>query len=138
MTTSTKLTPARIVAAFAIAVFTDLIQIPLSVLTLTGVMAIPAEFLDFSMDVCACLAESYLLGGFHIALAPTFLVEVIPFADMFPSWTLAVGAVVWIRKQEAERAQRELAASEPMLSARPLRLVRGQTNLPTTRDEEGA
>ena len=29
-------------------------------------------------------------SGWHVALLPTFVVEIIPFVDLFPTWTTAV------------------------------------------------
>jgi hypothetical protein len=37
--------------------------------------------------------------GFHILLLPTFVVELIPVADMLPTWTGCVIAVIALRKR---------------------------------------
>jgi hypothetical protein len=41
--------------------------------------------------------------GFHLLLLPTFVVELIPMADMLPTWTGCVAAVIALKKK-GERA----------------------------------
>lgn len=43
------------------------------------------EFLDLVVGVVMVR-----LLGWHVAFLPTFLTELIPFVDVFPTWTLAV------------------------------------------------
>jgi len=31
-----------------------------------------------------------MLVGWHVAFLPTFIAEMVPFVDLFPTWTLAV------------------------------------------------
>ena len=127
---TTQLTPSRIAAAFAVAVLADFVQLPLNLLTFTGVLAIPAEFADVMIDVGVCAAVSALLGGFHWILAPAFLAEVVPGVDAIPTWSMAVGAVVWLRKQEAARANEAAAQSESHAIA--LRPTRAEVVVPAT------
>ena len=57
-----------------------------------------ASPIDDVLDV-AVAAFLIRLLGWHWALLPTFLVELVPFADLVPTWT----AAVWI----ATRGRRE-------------------------------
>lgn len=99
------LSPARITAAFAVAVGADILQLPLTAMSLTGFLTVPAELFDLLLDGVVCIVLSVLLGGFHWLLIPAFLVEAIPFVDALPTWTATVGALVLLRKQEASRAK---------------------------------
>ena len=75
----------RIWAARALAVVVDGLQI----------VTIPAFFegiaspLNDALDVLAGIAFVALLG-WHIAFLPTFVAELVPFVDIFPTWTTAV------------------------------------------------
>ena len=75
------LTPRRIWIARALAVLVDLSQVAL----------LPAELtpLNNAIDVVTA-AVMVALVGWHWAFLPTFLVELVPFVDLVPSWTLAV------------------------------------------------
>jgi hypothetical protein len=77
--------PARIWAARAIALAADGIQI----------FAFPAFFggaaspLNDALDLIVGAAMVFLLG-WHFAFLPTFVAELVPFLDIFPTWTTAV------------------------------------------------
>ncbi len=77
--------PARIWAARGLAVAADGIQI----------FAVPAFFggaaspLNDALDLVAG-AGFILLLGWHFAFLPTFIAELIPVVDIFPTWTAAV------------------------------------------------
>lgn len=86
-----KITRNRIWTAFAIAIAADGFQLMLGPLGWT--------FFDEIIDVIAMVLISLLLG-FHWLLLPTFLIEVIPFADFLPTWTGCVGLLVSMRKRE--------------------------------------
>ncbi len=85
--TSSRAAPssARIWAARALAVAADGIQI----------FAVPAFFggaaspLNDALDLVAGAAFVLLLG-WHFAFLPTFIAELIPVVDIFPTWTAAV------------------------------------------------
>jgi len=83
--TRAALSTRRIWAARALAVLVDGIQI----------VTVPAFFggivspLNDSLDVAAGVAFVLLLG-WHVAFLPTFVTELVPFADIFPTWTAAV------------------------------------------------
>ncbi len=89
------LSKGRIVAAFAVAMAADALAIMLG----------PAgwAFFDEIVDVLAMGATVWLLG-FHPLLLPTFLVELVPFVDMLPTWTACVGAVVLLRRKRDQKS----------------------------------
>jgi len=76
---------ARIWAARALAVAADGVQI----------FAMPAFFggaaspLNDALDLVVGVGFVLLLG-WHFAFLPTFIAELIPVVDMFPTWTAAV------------------------------------------------
>jgi len=75
------LTPRRIWIARGLAVLVDLAQFAL----------LPAELtpLNNVIDVATALAM-FALVGWHWAFLPTVVVEMVPFVDLVPTWTLAV------------------------------------------------
>ena len=74
-------TPRRILIARVLAVAVDLAQFALLPVELTP--------LNNVIDVLTGVAMIALLG-WHWAFLPTFAVELVPFVDLVPSWTLAV------------------------------------------------
>jgi len=110
MKTTVKLTPLRIIGAFAVAIAADLVQLPLTGVAMSGVGAVPAEGMDAAVDVAAALITNFLLG-FHWALLPTFMIELIPGVDVLPTWTACVAFVIWRRhKAEKENVVKEIEA----------------------------
>jgi hypothetical protein len=85
------LTPARVRAAYVVAVGLDVVQ------WLLG--PIGWAFPDEILDVVAMAAISSLIG-FHPLLLPTFALEFLPLADLLPTWTACVALVVLIRKKQ--------------------------------------
>lgn len=85
------LTPNRIRLAYATAVATDAAQLLLGPLGWA--------FADEILDVAATIINWRLLG-FHPLLLPTFVLELLPMADMLPTWTGCVALVVMMRKRE--------------------------------------
>jgi hypothetical protein len=75
----------RHLAALAIAVAADAVQIGLLPLFLGGAAAPWDDALDLAVGA-ALLA----LLGWHVAFVPAFLSELVPFLDLFPTWTAAV------------------------------------------------
>jgi hypothetical protein len=88
------LTSKRIWFAFTVAAVTDAIQL--------GLGPLGWAFIDESLDVIAMVLTCGALG-FHMLLLPTFIIEFIPVADMLPTWTGCVGAVVMLRKRAQSR-----------------------------------
>src|SRR5690349_6836418 len=85
------LSRSRIRMAYGVAVITDLLQL------LLGPFGWFAA--DEALDVAAMIGTSALLG-FHPLLLPTFVIEVIPVADLLPTWTGCVALVVMMRKRQ--------------------------------------
>ena len=78
-------TPAQIKAARIVAAAADLLQIVLFPAFLPGSWSPAADV----VDVLVALVMLRLLG-WHWAFLPTFLVELVPFVDLVPTWTAAV------------------------------------------------
>jgi hypothetical protein len=72
-------------AARVIAVLVDALQIVVFPAFFPGIVS---PF-DNALDVLTGIVLTFLLG-FHAAFLPTFIAEMVPFVDLFPSWTLAV------------------------------------------------
>jgi hypothetical protein len=72
-----------LVAAYAIAICADLIQIWL-------VPLLSFDFpLDGFIDVVVCVMLTWLIG-FHVAFLPSFFIKLIPLVEIAPTWTIAV------------------------------------------------
>ena len=84
------LTRQRIWFAFTVAAATDAIQL--------GFGPLGWLFLDEALDVLAMILTCAALG-FHILLLPTFVIELLPVADMLPTWTGCTAVVVFQRKR---------------------------------------
>ena len=90
------LTKGRIWFAFTVAVVTDSIQLFLGPLGWA--------FVDEGLDVVAMILTTAALG-FHMLLLPTFVIELVPLADMLPTWTGCTAAVVMLRRKAQTQAQ---------------------------------
>ena len=84
------LTPMRIGLAFVVAAVIDGVQMMLG--------PVGWAFVDEALDLVAMLVTCGALG-FHVLLLPTFIIELVPIADMLPTWTGCVAAVVVLRKR---------------------------------------
>ena len=82
---SAPLTPARIWIARGIAVAADVVQIGFSPVLAEG---FASPFND-ALDAAVAIALT-LLVGWHIAFIPSFLVKMLPIADLAPTWTIAI------------------------------------------------
>ncbi len=85
----------RIRVAWMVAILVDALQIGL--LPITGGLSL---WVDKPLDILA-MALLWRLLGWHWALAPSFLFEFLPIAELAPTWTLATWIVV--RKRKAEQ-----------------------------------
>ena len=63
---------------------------------------------DQAIDVVAMVVISWLIG-FHLLLLPTFVLELIPAIDDFPTWTACTAVVIFLRW----RQQRQQPPSLP-------------------------
>jgi len=80
----------RVLAARVLAVIADAVQLGLMPLFSEGALSPANDILDGVMAV-AMVA----LLGWHWAFVPTIVAEMIPFADLFPTWT---GAVLFVTR----------------------------------------
>jgi hypothetical protein len=97
-------TPTRIRIAWVVAIATDAIQIGL--FPLTGTLS---TWFGAPLDILA-MAILWRLLGWHWALAPSFLFEFLPIAELAPTWTLATWIVV--RKRKADLRNLTLEAPQ--------------------------
>lgn len=79
------------VLALMTAVAADGLQLSLNAFGFVGA--------DQVIDAIAFVLTAWALG-FHLLLLPTFVIELIPVADMLPTWTACVIAVIALRKRE--------------------------------------
>ena len=77
--------PERVRLARLVALAADFLQIMAFPLFFSGAASVPNAMLDFAV-------ASFLvfLLGWHWAFIPTFLAEMVPVLDLFPTWTAAV------------------------------------------------
>jgi hypothetical protein len=81
----------RIWLARGIAVGADATQIALTALY-------PAAYIwGDVIDVPVAVALTFLVG-WHIAFIPSFLIKLIPVADVAPTWTIAIAIATWPKK----------------------------------------
>jgi len=90
--TTPVLTRKRVFFAFAVAVVTDALQLTL------GFFGPVGWFIDDGLDVVA-MALTCAALGFHPLLLPSFIIKLIPIADMLPTWTGCTAAVIMLRKR---------------------------------------
>lgn len=88
------LTRGRIWFAFVVAVATDTAQLALG--------PFGWAFVDQGLDAVAMVLTCAALG-FHMLLLPTFVIELIPVADMLPTWTGCTAAVVMLRRRAMQQ-----------------------------------
>jgi hypothetical protein len=84
------LTRTRIRSAYAVGAITDVLQVILG--------PFGWSFADELLDVGAMILVSRLIG-FHPLLLPTFVLELVPVADLLPSWIASVALVLAIRRR---------------------------------------
>lgn len=91
---SPVLTRERVRFAYAVAVTTDVLQLLLG--------PFGWAFADELLDVIAMIL-TWRLIGFHPLLLPSFVLELLPVADMLPTWTGCVAIVVAVRRRQTAR-----------------------------------
>jgi hypothetical protein len=99
-------TPKRIHLAWMVAILVDAVQIGL--FPITGTLS---SWLGAPLDILA-MGLLWSLLGWHWALAPSFLFELLPIAELAPTWTLATWIVVRKRKAEMQAALPESIPGE--------------------------
>ena len=85
------LTRSRLASAYGVAIATDALQMMLG--------PFGWAFSDEILDLVAMVATIKLLG-FHPLLLPTFALELVPLADMLPTWTGCVALVIRLRQAQ--------------------------------------
>ena len=93
--TGLVLSQTRVRSAYAAAVVTDLLQVALG--PLGWILA------DEILDVVAMIVITRLIG-FHPLLLPTFVLELVPVADLLPTWTGCVALVMMLRRKQSASA----------------------------------
>ena len=83
----------RVRLAFALAIVADGLQFVLLPLTLAGAASPVEDALDLIVGVLMIA-----LLGWHPAFLPSFVVKLIPFVDLAPTWTLAAWLVTRRRR----------------------------------------
>ena len=98
------LTRKRIVAAYAVAITTDVIQLVF--------LPFKLVLIDQFADIGAMVLTVWILG-FHILLLPTFMLEFVPLLDMLPTWTGCVWLVIRQRRNQPPAAPAAPASANP-------------------------
>lgn len=78
------ISPARVRAAWAVALVTDAVQVGLGAAS-GGV----SSWLDAPLDILA-MVVLWRLVGWHWVFLPSFALEFLPYVEFAPTWTLAV------------------------------------------------
>jgi hypothetical protein len=78
-------TKGRIRLAWIVAVAADAIQIGAAPFVAEGFLSPLNDALDIAVAIALIL-----LIGWHLAFVPSFVVKMLPVADLAPTWTLAV------------------------------------------------
>jgi hypothetical protein len=114
---------SRVKLACAIAVAADLLEFPI-----TWLESFQMEFLiligraaGVLLDCAVGWALSTLLG-FNWVFLPSFIAEVLPTVDLFPSWVASVAFVVWQRKKQ-EQTQPQSQALRPLIDVEQIKTV---------------
>ena len=79
------LSPRRVWIARSLAIVADGVQLALFPLFFAGAPAIADAILDVVVG-----AVLVTLVGWHFAFLPGFIVELVPWVDLAPTWTIAV------------------------------------------------
>jgi hypothetical protein len=85
------LTATRVRLAYAVAIATDALQLVLGPVGWAGA----DEVLD-----AAATGVMWRVLGFHPLLLPTFVIELLPVADLLPTWTGCVALVIGQRRRQ--------------------------------------
>jgi hypothetical protein len=102
MTYSRKVWIAR-----GVAIAVDIVQIAVAPAVMEGLVS-P---LDVILDIATAVIMILLLG-WHVAFVPTFIIKALPFADLAPTWTIAV-LIVTRKPRELAKARIEPSVESP-------------------------
>jgi hypothetical protein len=87
--------PRRIWLARIVAVLADTIQIAVFPVFVEGAMSPLDDVFDLVVaGILTCLV------GWHIAFVPSFIVKLMPVADLAPTWTAAIFIATWKSKAQ--------------------------------------
>jgi hypothetical protein len=113
----------RVKLAFAIAVLADILEFPVIWLESWQWewVILVGRAVGVVLDSCVMFALTKLLG-FHWAFVPSFVLEVIPTIDMFPSWVACVAYVVWERKKQ-QQAQLPSTPLRPLIDVQEVKAI---------------
>jgi len=113
----------RVKLAFAIAIIADLMEFPVIWLETFqwDSIVLFGRAIGVVLDACVMFILSKLLG-FHWAFVPSFVLEVIPTLDIFPSWVACVANVVWERKRK-QQAQLESSPLRPLIDVQEVKAI---------------
>jgi hypothetical protein len=84
----------RALLAWLVAIGADLVQWVALPLFVPGA----ASGVNLALDIAVALILTRLLG-WHIAFLPTMVTELVPVANVFPTWILAVAFVTWRKRR---------------------------------------
>ena len=90
----------RKAVAFAIAAAADILQLAIFPAFSEGALSPFEDVLDFAVAIALLLVL-----GFHWRLAAAFILELVPGADLFPTWTAVVMSLPVTAGQEIQVSQ---------------------------------
>jgi len=100
------LTRNRVWLAYGVAITVDVLQFALG--------PIGWAFADEVLDLAAMLLLWRVIG-FHPLLLPTFVLEVVPVADLLPAWTGCVALVIALRRNQQGPPPPQPPATGPII-----------------------
>jgi hypothetical protein len=100
------ITRPRVRAAYGVAIAADALQLALGPFGWT--------FADEIIDIVAMIVLVRLIG-FHPLLLPTFILELVPVADLLPTWTGCVALVTALRKKSAAAVRQPPVHNGPII-----------------------
>jgi hypothetical protein len=101
-----KISPKRKAVAFAIAAAADVLQLAVFPAFAEGAASPFEDVLDVGVAVILILVL-----GFHYRLALSFLIELVPGADLFPTWMATVAS---LPTATTDTEPNEIAARAPV------------------------
>jgi hypothetical protein len=91
-------TRKRVMVAMSVAVVADGIQ------AFFGMFFPPGWIVDDLVDVIAMFLTATALG-FHPLLLPTFILKLVPYEQMLPTWTACTALVAVLRRRDQAKGQ---------------------------------